>query len=152
MNPSPSVRPVPGSADDPERVTIEDLKHTDAISELLFALNDASAGADILGRHIAKIRPLKARIAKRFAVRYPNRSSVEIAQQVALLGNRELETILLSLLEDVVVLNSEVGPVPPARRSDPPPGSTLKTRPSAATKPPGPSSPSRRPPPTRGTR
>jgi hypothetical protein len=102
----PSALPI----EDPERVTVDDLRHTDAISELLFALNDPSAGADLLGRHIAKIRPLKARIAKRFAARYPNRAVTDIAQQVALLGNRELESILLSLLEDVVTLNSEVGP------------------------------------------
>src|SRR5271163_479714 len=110
MNSQASAQPPKEPTDDPERVTVDDLRHTDRISELLFALNDASAGADVLSRHIAKIRPLKIRIGKLFAMKYPNRTTTDIAQQVALLGNRELETILLTLLEDVVTLNSEVAP------------------------------------------
>jgi hypothetical protein len=95
--------------EDPTRVTVADLKSIEAISALLLSFGDARAGADVLARHVLKIRVLEARIGKRFAARYPNRMRPEVAQQLALLGNRELEAILLELLEDVVTLASEMG-------------------------------------------
>jgi hypothetical protein len=109
MNDSRSVRDDAPAPEDPGRVTVTDLDSIDAISKLLFTLNDASAGADALARHIVKIRALKARVGARFAVRYPNRRMAEVAQQVALLGNRELEDILMTLLEDLVTLANDVG-------------------------------------------
>lgn len=109
MNDPRVVRDSPVPDDPGGRLTVADLDSIDAISKLLLTLNDPSAGAEALARHIVKIRPLKARIAERFLVRYPNRKVVQVSQQVALLGNRELEGILLALLEDLVILADEVG-------------------------------------------
>jgi hypothetical protein len=109
MNDSRSVRDSSAPEDPGGRLTAADLEAIGAISNLLLTLNDPSAGAEALARHIVKIRPLKARIAERFIVRYPNRRTAQVAQQVALLGNRELEGILLALLEDLVILADEVG-------------------------------------------
>jgi hypothetical protein len=95
---------------DPTRVTVADLDRISVVQSLLAALNDPRAGADILARHIAGIPVLKARVAQRFAQDHPNRTKHEGAQQIALLGNRVLEAILLELLEDLVTLHSEVEP------------------------------------------
>ncbi len=57
----------------------------------------------------SRIRALKARISARFTVLYPNRRTADVAQHVALLGNRELEGILMTLLEDLVTLANDVG-------------------------------------------
>ena len=99
----------PAALEDPAQVTSADLSSIDRISALLLTFNDARAGADALARHIVKIRVLKARVEQRFVQRYPNRQLPGVAQQVALLGNRELEALLLQLLEDVVTLASELG-------------------------------------------
>jgi hypothetical protein len=109
MNDARSLRDEATPAEDPCRVTVADLDSIEAISKLLLTFNDPRAGADVLSRHIVKIRVLKARVAERFVVLHPARRTSQVAQQVALLGNRELEGILMSLLEDLVTLASEVG-------------------------------------------
>ncbi len=100
--------------DDPTRVTAQDLQRIDQLSGLLATLNDPRAGADALARHVAAIPVLQARIAARFAQEHPNRKKHAIAQQIALLGNRVLEGLLLELLEDIITLHSEAD-VPPRR-------------------------------------
>jgi hypothetical protein len=109
----PSVRPEVASTGtlDETRVTAADLKRIDQISALLATLNDASAGADQLARHVRDIPVLGARIAARFASRLsPIGPNAEVGKQIALLGNRALESILLELLEDIVALHSELQP------------------------------------------
>ncbi len=106
----PGRREPVNAPEDPERVTASDLQRIDQLSALLSTLNDPRAGADALARHVSAIPVLQARIAGRFAQAYPNRKKVGIAQQIALLGNRVLEGILLDLLEDIITLHSEVEP------------------------------------------
>jgi hypothetical protein len=96
--------------EDPTRVTAADLQCIGQLSALLSTLNDPRAGADALARHVTAIPVLQARISARFARDYPNRKKHGIGQQIALLGNRVLESILLELLEDVITLHSEVEP------------------------------------------
>jgi hypothetical protein len=97
-------------ARDPSRVTVADLKRIDQISALLRTLNDPSAGADALAKHVETIPVLKERIAMRFARKVTAHGKVDVAQQIARLGNRALESILLELLEDIVTLASETQP------------------------------------------
>jgi hypothetical protein len=95
---------------DATAVTVADLARISALQSLLVTLNDPRAGADVLARHVAAIPVLAARVAQCFAQHHPNRSRHELAQQIALLGNRKLEGVLLELLEDIVTLHSEVEP------------------------------------------
>lgn len=106
----PSRRDPVNVPDDPERVTASDFQRIDLLSALLSTLNDPRAGADALSRHVATIPVLQARVAARFVQSYPNRKKVGIAQQIALLGNRVLESILMELLEDIITLHSEAEP------------------------------------------
>ncbi|MGA2450039.1 MAG: hypothetical protein ABTD50_15270 [Polyangiaceae bacterium] len=94
--------------DDPARVTHADLARIDTISSLLVTLNDPRAGADALARHACDIPPLRARISQRFLRSNPGLTRHGLAQQIAILGNRVVEGILLELLEDVVALHSEL--------------------------------------------
>ena len=66
--------------------------------------------SDVLARHIAAMPVLKARVESRFKQHHPNFKKHGLAQQIALLGNRVLEGILLELLEDLVMLHSDVEP------------------------------------------
>jgi hypothetical protein len=83
-------------------VTSDDLRYVDEISALLFTLNDPRASAGALARHVDKIRVLKVRIARRYMRVFAKKAVPETTQQIALLGNRELEVVLLELLEDIV--------------------------------------------------
>jgi hypothetical protein len=103
----PETTPAPR---DPTRVAVADLGRIGAVNLLLATLNDPRAGADVLARNVAAIPVLKARVEQRFIEHHPNRTRPGLAQQIALLGNRMLEGILLELLEDIVVLHSEVEP------------------------------------------
>jgi hypothetical protein len=105
---SPRVPRVVVPPTDPCAVTEADLKRIDDISALLLTFNDPRAGADVLSRHVERIPVLKARILRRFAQCRPGQNTREMGQQIALLGNRELEAILFQLLEDIVTLSSEV--------------------------------------------
>ena len=95
---------------DPSQVTVADLGRITVVQSILKTLNDPRAGADVLARQVAGIPVLKARVAQRFTQHHPNRAHLELAQQIALLGNRTLEGILFELLEDIVMLHSEVEP------------------------------------------
>ncbi len=95
---------------DPTMVTVADLGRIGGLQKLLATLNDPRAGADVLARHVAAVPVLAARVAQCFAQHHPNRTRYELAQQIALLGNRTLESVLLALLEDIIMLHSEVEP------------------------------------------
>ncbi|HXN31812.1 MAG TPA: hypothetical protein VN894_08125 [Polyangiaceae bacterium] len=105
-----SRRDTTTAPDDPTRVTVDDLERIGALQSLLSTLNDPRAGADVLARHIAAMPVLKARVESRFKQHHPNFKKHGLAQQIALLGNRVLEGILLELLEDLVMLHSDVEP------------------------------------------
>ena len=96
--------------DDTARVTVSDLGRITQLQALLSTLNDPKAGADIIARHVAQIPVLRARVAQRFLRQHPSWTKHDVAQQIALLGNRELEAILFDLLEDIVTLHSQVEP------------------------------------------
>jgi hypothetical protein len=101
------LRAAPG---DPTEVTVADLGRITVVQSILKTLNDPRAGADVLARQVAAIPVLKARVGRRFVQHHPNRALPELAQQIALLGNRMLESILFELLEDIIMLHSEVEP------------------------------------------
>jgi hypothetical protein len=107
---NPIRRDTPSVLEDPTRVTEDDLGRIGALQSLLSTLNDPRAGADVLARHIAAIPVLKARVESRFRQHHPNFRKHGLAQQIALLGNRLLEGILLELLEDLVMLHCDVEP------------------------------------------
>ncbi len=94
---------------DPGVVTADDLKHIGEISALLQTLNDPRASAAALARHVDKVPVLKVRIQRRYLRVFMRQAFPDTAQQIALLGNRELEGVLLELLEDVVVAGSVHG-------------------------------------------
>lgn len=105
---SVASKPPTQIADDPGQVTHADLARIDTISSLLGTLNDPRAGADVLARHVSDIPALKARISRRFLRANPELTRHGLAQQIAILGNRVIEGILLELLEDVVTLHSDL--------------------------------------------
>lgn len=105
----PVRRDAPPQAD-PTVVTVADLGRIGNLQTLLATLNDPRAGADVLARQISSVPVLAARVAQCFAQHHPNRSNFGLAQQIALLGNRKLESVLLALLEDIIMLHSEVEP------------------------------------------
>jgi hypothetical protein len=105
---SVASKPPSQLTDDPARVTRADLARIDTISSLLGTLNDPRAGADVLARHVSDIPALKARISQRFLRSNPGLTRHGLAQQIAMLGNRVVEGILLELLEDVVALHSDL--------------------------------------------
>lgn len=74
---------------------------------LLRTLNDPRASAISVARHVEQLEVLAARIEERFIQRKGS-PAPRLAEQIALLGNRELEGVLLTLLEDVVALHSEL--------------------------------------------
>ena len=100
----------PAIPSDPALVTVKDLTRIDAVQSLLRTLNDPRAGADVLARHVKAIPVLRVRVERRFMERHPNLQKHELPQQIALLGNRVLESILGELLEDIVMLHAEVEP------------------------------------------
>ena len=108
MSAQSPTRSGPPPADDPSRVASSDMDRLGALSALLATLNDPRAGADALSRHVGQIPVLKARVTQRFLRDHPNWTKHSLPQQIALLGNRVLEGILLELLEDIVVMHSEV--------------------------------------------
>lgn len=87
----------------------QDLLRLDAVHALLFDLNDSRAAADILAKHVRNIPVLEARIRHEFKKRHERMGPMGIAEQITRLGNRELEALLLTLLEDLTVLSAELG-------------------------------------------
>jgi hypothetical protein len=95
----------PGSA---VRVTARDVARLDVLQRLLTILNDPQASAGSLARHVEQSSVLSARVEARFCLRNPNRTPPSLVQQIAILGNREIEALLLELLEDIIVFHSEI--------------------------------------------
>jgi hypothetical protein len=94
---------------DPCVVTDDDLKYIGEISALLATLNDPRASAAALALHVDKIRVLKLRIERRYQRVFVRGICPDTTAQIALLGNRELEAVLLELLEDIVSFPDGVG-------------------------------------------
>jgi hypothetical protein len=97
----------PEQRKDSTRVVLADLLRLEAVHTLLSALNDASASAATLAALVERVSPLRARLAARFRTRFPSRALPRIAEQLALLGNHELEHSLLQVLEDLTELRAD---------------------------------------------
>ena len=97
----------PGPRKDSTRVVLADLARLEAVHALLSALNDASASAVALAALVERVSPLRARLAARFRTRFPSRALPRLAEQLALLGNHELEHALLAVLEDLTLLRAD---------------------------------------------
>ncbi len=89
-------------------VTSADLAHLGAIKELLRLLNDPYAGGTPLVHVVDRIRVLASRCAARARLKSPDRQAKTTTQVLALIGNRGLEAELLTLLEDLTILNAEL--------------------------------------------
>jgi len=94
-----SLRPGPDEC----RVRPEHLKELQKIQDLLIALNDPYAN---IGRLVGAIPVLAARCAKRASTR-SKLDILSIDHALTLIGNKGLESELLTLLEDLTVLKSE---------------------------------------------
>jgi hypothetical protein len=92
----------------PTSVTPADIERLDVIHALLAELNDPRASAVTIAPFIAAFPPLKARVEEAFRTRRPNAHAKNLASQLVLLGNRELEAVLLELLEDLTMLRADL--------------------------------------------
>jgi len=89
-------------------VTSKDLDVLPVLHELLAALNDVTAGANVIARHVERLPALRARVAHAFARSHASTSLPTVAAQLTFLGNGEIEAILLQFLEDLTILRSEL--------------------------------------------
>lgn len=99
ITPGGSLKPAPSDC----RVRAEDLKDLGKIHDLLTALNDPYAN---IGRLVASIPVLAARCAAR-AIQRSKLEINSIDHALTLIGNKGLESELLTLLEDLTVLKAE---------------------------------------------
>jgi hypothetical protein len=99
INPGGPLRANPNDC----RVRSEHLKDLDKIHQLLSALNDPYAN---IGKLVASIPVLAARCVSRAS----QRSKVELTSidhALTLIGNKGLESELLTVLEDLTILKAE---------------------------------------------
>jgi len=108
MNPSRHPVSLQPRATDPTRVCPSDIERLDVIHALLAKLTDPRASAQTLAPFIEAFPPLKARIAQTFALRRPNHRATTLTAQIVGLGNRQVEAVLLELLEDLTFLRAEL--------------------------------------------
>jgi hypothetical protein len=93
---------------DPTRVCPADIERLDVIHALLAELNDPRASAVTIAPFIIAFPPLRARIERAFKLRRPNLRAPSVPMQIVALGNREVEAVLLELLEDLTMLRAEL--------------------------------------------
>lgn len=99
ITPGGVLKPAPSDC----RVTVEHLKDIGKIHDLLTALNDPYAN---IGRLVAAIPVLSARCVTR-AIQRSKLEINSIDHALTLIGNKGLESELMTLLEDLTVLNAE---------------------------------------------
>jgi hypothetical protein len=92
-------------------VCSDDLRHLDVVQRILALLNEPAASAAELSRLIEAMPVLAARLGARFTARMSGRTATSTSE-LAFLGNRELEAILLQLLEDLTDLRAQEAGVP----------------------------------------
>lgn len=85
-----------------------DIDRLDVIHALLAELNDPRCSAATIAPFVEKFPPLRARVARAFAVRRPNSRGGSVAMELVALGNREMEAVLLELLEDLTILRADL--------------------------------------------
>lgn len=101
MPPPPKVKP------NPYQVRPEDFAQMAVLHHILRVLNDTLAGAPEIAGQVERFPVLKARVQRRFTDRF-KRPAPSVREQIALLGNRDFEMLLLELLEDLTVLKAEM--------------------------------------------
>jgi hypothetical protein len=99
VTPGGVLKPAPNDC----RVTLNHLKDLGKIHDLLSALNDPYAN---IGKLVASIPVLAARCVTR-AIQRSKLEINSIDHALTLIGNKGLESELLTLLEDLTVLKAE---------------------------------------------
>lgn len=99
VTPAGTLKPAPSDC----RVTLAHLQDLGKIHDLLTALNDPYAN---IGKLVASIPVLAARCVTR-AIQRSKLEINSIDHALTLIGNKGLESELLTLLEDLTVLKAE---------------------------------------------
>lgn len=89
------------------KITVKHLSELPRIMELLSALNDPLAGGRNVGKLVATIPVLAARVVTRALSRSSKKAIGSIDQAISMIGNRGLESELLQLLEDLTIKKAE---------------------------------------------
>jgi hypothetical protein len=89
------------------KVTVKHLSELPKIMELLHALNDPLAGGKNVGKLVGKIPVLAARVVERALSQSRKKEVYSIDQAINMVGNRGLESELLTLLEDLTIKKAE---------------------------------------------
>lgn len=102
-------RPARAQAPHSGTATLADLDSIDQVKELLSVLNDAYASAERIEVLVASIPCLRARCIKR-AMGSQEDLDMPLSKALPRIGNAGLEGELLTLLEDLTVLCTELPP------------------------------------------
>ncbi len=89
------------------KITVKHLSELPKIMELLSALNDPLAGGKNVGKLVQTIPVLSARIVERALSHARKKEIHSIDQALNMVGNRGLESELLTLLEDLTIKKAE---------------------------------------------
>lgn len=89
------------------KITVKHLAELPRILELLHALNDPLAGGKNVGKLVTKIPVLAARVVDRALTQSRKKEVYSIDQAINMVGNRGLESELLTLLEDLTIKKAE---------------------------------------------
>jgi HD-like signal output (HDOD) protein len=89
------------------KITVKHLAELPKIMELLSALNDPLAGGKNVGKLVAKIPVLAARLVDRALSQSRKKEIYSVDQAINMVGNRGIESELLQLLEDLTIKKSE---------------------------------------------
>jgi HD-like signal output (HDOD) protein len=89
------------------KITVKHLSELPKITELLSALNDPLAGGKDVGKLVAKIPVLAARLVDRALSQSRKKEIYSVDQAINMVGNRGIESELLQLLEDLTIKKSE---------------------------------------------
>jgi len=89
------------------KITLNHLSELPKIMELLSALNDPLAGGKNVGKLVTTIPVLAARLVERALSQSRKKEIYSLDQALNMIGNRGLESELLSLLEDLTIKKSE---------------------------------------------
>lgn len=127
-------------------VSPSDLQHLDVLRRILALLDQPAASAKALAQLVEEMPVLAARLGASFMATAGTRPTTTQAE-LAVLGNRHLEAVLLGLLEDLMTLAAEQAGVP-AHGSMFPPLATVRPPPPPLAAPPPPLSGPPPPPPS----
>lgn len=104
----PNAAWVEDEEQDPSIVTREDLERIPLLHDIIGALDDRRASARDIARVIQRLPSLAARISNAWQRHFPTGAPPSLVVQIAMLGHREIEGVLLTLLEDLTILRAEL--------------------------------------------